>query len=70
MNAGWVNKSMGQVTTLLLKVKECNTEAWADAVSKVVRKQIIPREMRGYKWTPDGGMFRSAGKEDDFSISM
>lgn len=39
-------------------------------VSEVAGKYIIPRVRGGYKWTPDGGMFRSAEKEDDFSISI
>ena len=35
-----------------------------------LRKIHYPKNVGGYKWTPDGGMFRSAGKKDDFSISM
>lgn len=34
------------------------------------RKIHFPKGDGSYKWTPDGGMFRSAGKEDDFSINM
>ena len=35
-----------------------------------LRKIHYLKSVGGYKFTPDGGMFRSAGKKDDFSISM
>ena len=37
---------------------------------EVLRKIHYPKSVGGYTWTPDGGMYRSVGKKDDFSISM
>ena len=71
MNECWMDEQMNEhnrdkLTTVIL--------GWGKQdrgkVSKVTGKCIIPRVVGGYKWTPDGAMFRSARKEDDFSTSM
>lgn len=66
-----MNKNRDQLKTAVL-VEESKTEVLCSRciVPKVAGKYITPGVTGGYKWTPDGGMFRSSGKEDDFSLNM